>query len=53
MNRMDRLEEAVEKYVDERGNAALKKAVVPGLDEQKDSKNQSEGSKTSQGTKRH
>jgi hypothetical protein len=31
MYRMDRLELAVGKYVDERGKSALKKAVVPGL----------------------
>jgi hypothetical protein len=31
---MDRLEVAVGKYVDERGKAALKKSVVPGMDQQ-------------------
>lgn len=36
-NRMDRLEEAVGKYVDARGKEALKKSVVPGLDTRKDS----------------
>jgi len=33
MNRMDRLEEAVGKYVDERGKEALKKSVIPGMEQ--------------------
>jgi len=30
---MDRLEEAVGKYVDERGKEALKKSVIPGMEQ--------------------
>lgn len=52
MNRMDRLEEAVEKYVDERGKAALNKAKIPGLDEQKDSAKSEGTNQPSQGTKK-
>jgi len=32
MDRMDRIELAVGKYVDQRGKSALRKSVVPGLD---------------------
>jgi len=38
MNRMDRLEAAVGKYVDERGKEALKKSVVPGMEQAKETK---------------
>ena len=53
MNRMDRLEEAVGKYVDARGQAALKKSVIPGLEAHKESENESEVDQPSQDTKKN